>query len=370
MKKLGVKQSESDPCLFIRGIGPMMLILCIYVDDGYIIGKTSEIKRFFAEVRNSGMNMTTEQSMGDYLSCEVRFDKSGNKAWLGQPHMIKKIEKTFGKQVASLKGYRTPGTPGFSVIRPKEGDTKVSEEEQAVFRSGTGMLLYLVKHSRPDIANPVRELTKCMDGATPAAFKEMLRVIKHVLDTKTLGLRIEPKMLHKVLWHMVLWSDSDWAGDKDNRKSVSGLILFVLGVPVMWRSKQQKTVALSSTEAEFIAASEAIKEVVFVIQVLVSIGIAVETPVVVRVDNMGAVFMSENQSSASRTRHIDTRWHYTRDLVNEKVIKIVFVRTAENKSDVLTKNVPGEIHDRHSDNFVWKKDAVWEDDGWRDAPNQ
>ena len=109
-----------------------------------------------------------------------------------------------------------------------------------------------------------------------------------------------------------------------------------------WRSKQQKSVALSSSEAEFIAASEAVKDVLFVVQVLESIGLAVEKPVVVRVDNMGAVFLSENNTSSARTRHIDMRWHFVRELVEDKVVEIQFVRSHDNKSAGFTKNLGSE----------------------------
>ena len=226
-------------------------------------------------------------------------------------------------------------------------------------RSGTGMLLYLVKHSRPDISNGVRELTKCMDGATLAAYREMLRVIKYVLDTKQWGLKLEPTLPDgQLVWNLVVYTDSDWAGDKDNRKSVSGFIMYLCGVPIMWRSKQQQSVALSSSEAEYIAVSEAAKEIMFVLNVLESLNIEVQSPVTVRVDNMGAIFMTENNSSGGRTRHIDTRWHYVKDLVQGGVLEVIFVKSAENKSDGFTKNVSTEIYDDHRVSMVWDKSEV------------
>jgi hypothetical protein len=187
----------------------------------------------------------------------------------------------------------------------------------------------------------------------------MLRVMKFTLDTSSLGLKIEPKCPDgKLLWNLVVYSDSDWAGDKDNRRSVSGFIMFLCGVPIIWRSKQQKTVALSSSEAEFVAVSEAAKEIIFVLQVLESMGIEVKTPVVVRVDNMGAIFMTENSSSGTRTRHIDTRWHFVRELVEGKVVEIVFVRSADNVADGFNKNVSVEIHESHVGDYVWDKSDV------------
>jgi ribosomal protein L7Ae-like RNA K-turn-binding protein len=104
--------------------------------------------------------------------------------------------------------------------------------------------------------------------------------------------------------------------------------------------------------------SEAVKEILFVIQILESMGIKVQSPVTVRVDNMGAIFMAENTSSSSRTRHIDTRWHFVRELVEDKKIEIVFVRTDENVADVFTKNVPGEVFKTHVEKFVWGKQDV------------
>jgi len=223
--------------------------------------------------------------------------------------------------------------------------------------SSVGMLLYPVKYSRPDIVNAVRELTKCMDGATMAAYKEMLRLIKFVLSTKTWGLKIMPKTPDgTVKWNLVSFSDSDWAGDKDNRRSINGFIIFLCGVPIVWRSKQQKTVALSSSEAEFVAISEAVKEILFVLQLLKTMNIPVETPVTVRVDNMGAIFMSENASSGVRTRHVDTRYHFVREQVADKIVEIVFVKTDENKADGFTKNIKSEVFEKHRKDFVWDKE--------------
>jgi hypothetical protein len=358
-KKLNFRRSAADPCLFTRGTGAQLLVICLYVDDGIALGKKPEILKFFEELKAEGITITTEETMGDYLSCEIRMNSDMTKAWLGQPHMVKKIEKTFGKMVEHLPKYKTPGTPGQGLVRPKDGDIKVTPEKQTMYRSGTGMLLYCTKHSRPDISNSVRELTKLLDGATPVAFKEMLRIIKFVLDTSTLGLRIEPKCPDGDLtWNLIVYSDSDWAGDKDNRRSVSGFVMFLCSVPIVWRSKQQKSVALSSSEAEFVAASEAVKEIIFVLQVLESMGIKVKTPVTVRVDNMGAIFMTENSSSGTRTRHIDTRWHFVRDLVDGKIVEIVFVKSAENFADGFTKNISTELHASHVGEYVWDRSEV------------
>ena len=113
----------------------------------------------------------------------------GKKAWLGQPTIRKSLEKQYGEKGARKKmAITTPGIIGVNV----DDISKVDEKTQAMYRSGVGILLYLTKHSRPDITNPVRELSKSMNGTTMAHVTEMYRVIKFVLETKTLGLWMVP----------------------------------------------------------------------------------------------------------------------------------------------------------------------------------
>ena len=216
------------------------------------------------------------------------------------------------------------------------------------------MLLYLVKYSRPDIANAVRELSKVLDGSTEASFKEMLRVIKYVLDTKEMGLRIEPKLLRSAdePWDLVCYSDSDYAGDPDTRRSVSGYILYVCGVPICWRSKAQRSITLSSSEAEWIALSEATKEVMFVLQLLESMHIRVQLPITVRVDNIGAIWMSQNVNTSSRTKHVDIRTKYVNEYCEDGVLKIIFVKSVDNDSDIMTKNLGADLHSKHSNKLI------------------
>ena len=178
-------------------------------------------------------------------------------------------------------------------------------------------------------------------------------MIKFVLDTKTYGLKIEPKLVEEALeWFMVMYVDSDHAGDKESRISVTGFILYLLGVPIVWRSKAQRSVALSSSEAEYMALSEAAKEIKFVYMILCSMGIKVQLPIIVRVDNVGAIFMSENTTTSNRTKHIDIRYHFVKEFVEDGFIKILFVRTEDNDADIFTKNVDGNCYERQATKFL------------------
>jgi len=130
--------------------------------------------------------------------------------WIGQPHLIKKLEETFGDEVKKMRVYKSPGTPNAGIVQSEEESANFSETEKTYYRSGVGMLLFLVKHSRPDIANVTRELSKVMMNPTLYAFKELRRVIKYVLDTKNLGLKLCPNMTDKESEFVLkLYSDSD-----------------------------------------------------------------------------------------------------------------------------------------------------------------
>ena len=353
MKSIGFKQCGSDPCLMMRRDEAGTLYVLTYVDDNLVVGDRKAMNKLLKEIERSEFTVTVENELKDYLSCEIVADKERKKAWIGQPHMVKKIIKTFEEEYKGMQVYQTPGTPGFQIVSPKEGDQVLDDEFQKRYRTGVGMLMYCIKHSRPDITNAVRELTKVLGKATPAAYKEMLRICKFIADTKNMGLKVDPVVPSDGKWKLEVYSDSDWAGSKDDRRSVGSYYIFLNDVLISWRSKSQKVVSLSSSEAEFYACAEAVKEIPFIAQLLLFMGIPLKLPVEVWVDNVGAIFMSENKTSSSRTRHMDTRWWYVNQLQEEdKLIKVGFVRTAKNVSDVGTKNVTVEVYKAHSGRLI------------------
>ena len=169
------------------------------------------------------------------------------------------------------------------------------EKEQGFYQSRVGTLLYLTKHSRPDITNAVRELLKSMDGASKLQLQELRRVTKFLLDTKHLGLHIVPTIDDEI-WQLEALSDRDFANNKETRISVYGFIVFFFGVPIAWKSKSMKSVILSTTEAEHVAVSEVVKEIKFLYQLLMSMGVKVPLPIKVKVDNVGAIWLANNSS--------------------------------------------------------------------------
>ena len=228
----------------------------------------------------------------------------------------------------------------------------MDQEGQEKYRSGVGILLWLMKHSRPDIANAVREASKVMDGATKAHWKYLLRIIKFVIDSKEKKLRYTLKKGKMKEMLVEGYCDSDYAGDKDTRKSVAGYAIYLFGNLIAWKSKSQKSVALSSSEAEYISISEITKDILFVKQVLEFLNRKIKYPIVINVDNIGAIYMAENNTSNNQTKHVNTRYHFVRELIDEGTVKIEFVRSEKNDSDIFTKNLGKELFLKHSNKFM------------------
>ena len=212
-----------------------------------------------------------------------------------------------------------------------------------------------MKHSRPDLANAVRELTKVMDGATTLHLDAMYRMMRYVFETRNLGLELKPNVKftgQKLKWEMYGFSDSDYSGDRATRLSITGFIIYVLGVAVSWKSKAQRSVTLSSTEAEYVALSETSAEIMFLKQVLEFLGFEVKYPIVVHVDNMGAIYLANNQTTGVRTKHVDVRYHFVREFIEDGVVKIVYVKTDENCADMFTKNLSQKQFHYHATKYL------------------
>jgi hypothetical protein len=197
-----------------------------------------------------------------------------------------------------------------------------------------------------------------MDGATPAAFKEMKSLAKFVMDTDNYGLKVLPTISRTKKWNMTVYTDSDWAGDKDNPHSVSGYAIFLSDTVILWKSRLQKPLALSSSEAEYYGMSEAPKDVKFVARIFEAIGIEIELPITMYCNNVGAIFVAENAMARVTSKHIDVRYHFVREYVESSFLKIVFVNSKENKSDMFRKNVSSELYYKHKGTYIIRRQKV------------
>ena len=354
---VGFEQSLADQCLFFKQgkYGPIFLLL--YVDDSVCVGQRQDIEETIKLIQTR-FTLTVEGKLNDFLGCSILRKENMPVCWLLQPHLIKKLEENFKQHIGKKKVQLTPGTPRMIIKRTKpEEPSRLSAEQQTLYQSGVGSLLYLLKHSRPELSNPIRELSKAMSGANKEALDEMYRVINWVLHTKNIGLCMAPKWKlnkeGKIIWKLRGICDSTWGSDPDDGRSVSGYVLYFMDVPISWKSKTQSHVTLSSAEAEYVSVSELVKEIMFVVQLLELMHIPVELPVKIFIDNVGAIYMARNNASGPGTRHVNYRYHYCRE-VHGSLIELIFVKSEENEADILTKNPTKKEQEKHVGKWVSK----------------
>ena len=139
---------------------------------------------------------------------------------------------------------------------------------------------------------------------------------------------------------------------KMEEKEFKGFAIYIQGCLISWKSRKQKSVTLSSSEAEYVAISEVCAELIFLKQVLEFLNIKFTLPIIVRVDNVGAIYLANNAISGPRMKHVDIRYHFVRDLIETGIVEISFVRSEENDSDVFTKNLGEELFCKHTNQFM------------------
>ena len=170
-ESFGFQVSPADTCMIFKQNELGICIIIMYVDDMLIIGEKEQMQEFTTQIQKE-FSVKIQHNLADYLGCEFHMNKVKTRGWLGQPSIIKSLEQKFGERAMKERLSLTPGTPRFTARRLENPEDKVSPEEHETYRSGVGTLLYLTKHSRPDICNPVRELTKTMDAPAPVHLNE------------------------------------------------------------------------------------------------------------------------------------------------------------------------------------------------------
>ena len=179
----GFTVSPAAPCMLFKENNLGICIIIMYVDDMLIIGKKEQIQEFATKIQKE-FSVKLQHNLSDYLGCAFHMNKEKTKGWLGQTSIIKSLEQKFGERAMKERLSLTPGTPRFTARKLESHEDKVNAEDHETYRSGVGTLLYLTKHTRPDICNPVRELSKPMDAPAPAHLKEIYKLIRFVLSTK------------------------------------------------------------------------------------------------------------------------------------------------------------------------------------------
>ena len=344
--ELKCEQSKVDPCLLIKrdNYGNVKLLVVCYVDDVLLSGTEKEIRTFKKQFQKK-YNITELGKMKKHLGMWYEWKRTKNKEpyiQVTMDSMLEDIVKTYENIIGkAVKEQTSPGYPNQSLKKISKRSEVVREKE---YRSLIGKILYYVNKMDLACSNAIRELTQHLDAPGEKHWKALGRLIGYLKTRIGVGKKIRRPLELRVIG----WSDSDYAKAVD-RKSVSGNTTTIGGSIIYGTSKGQNSVCLSSTEAEYVAMCTLAKEIRFEQQLLDEIaGKEHVYPSIIFEDNIGAIFVAKNRQVGQRTKHIDVRHHFIRELIDRKLLAVEFTRSENNYSDILTKNVVQELFTKHA----------------------
>ena len=328
MVNYGLCVSEVDPCLYVKGQGEDALVVVLWVDDLIIAARDLVKIEDFKRAISSRFKMKDQGPLKGILGMSVAHNEETGTVVMSQRAYMETMLQRYGMQECKPIGTPAEG----DLLR----DSKAGPDKG--FMSIIGSLLYAAMISRPDISFPTQRLGRHLQATNEEhrkAAKRALRYLKGTLDKGiTYGMRERSGIT------LEGYCDSDWAADKDTRRSVTGYVFTINGDPISWQSKLQPTVALSTTEAEYMAVGAAVQEAIFLKRLLASLGFKQQGATVIYVDNSGCIAMSKNPVFHKRTKHIDIRWHFIRETTERGDVKLEYIPTGEQLADPLTKALP------------------------------
>ena len=333
LREIGLIPTHSDPCVYVDNAVREPTDLLLYVDDIVIASRNTARVR---EIKNKLKSKFLVKDMGAVSYClgiEVR--QTRDNITLSQQGFIKKILSRFG--MTECKPVGTPIEKGTKL----EVCSTNEQDESLPYRELIGALMYLSVGTRPDITHAVNYLSQFNNKHDARHWKAAKRVLRYLRGTLDKGLvyRRDDKAL-------IGLADADWGNSELDRRSYTGYSFILSGAAVSWCSRKQKTVALSSTEAEYMCLSEAAKEAIFCITLLKELGCKSLAKVQLFNDNQSAIKLARNPVYHSRSKHIEIRFHFIREAIQRHPIRLDYLPTEEMTADVLTKPLPVAKHNK------------------------
>ncbi len=286
------------------------------------------------------------------LGMTIQFNRATGEMSLAQHAYLKNVLQRFN--MAESRPVKTPMevNANFNVLAPTEDQVNPADYQAAI-----GCLLWLSMGTRPDIAQAVAVLARFVANPSDAHWTGVKRVLRYLNGTRHLCLQYqksdEPNLIGMC--------DVDWAGDPLNRRSTTGFTFTMGGTAVSWLSKQQPVVALSSCEAEYIALSAAVQELIWLNRLLGELGFKDLVFTVIYEDNQGAIALAKNPVGHKRTKHIDMRYHFIREKIDRGQLVLKYRSTKDMTADIFTKGLPvNKFVQFRADLGVVPKCAEWE----------
>lgn len=329
----GFKQSSAEPCIFNGIFKGKKVLLILYVDDALLFCEEKEI---LIEIVND-FKIKFEATIcetGCFVGMEIDYKADGT-IMLHSESYVKRILKRFYLDDASPN--TTPADPG--TILSSESNP-FPEGKTVPYREAVGSLMFLASTTRPDIAFAVNLVSRFQNNPGQVHWNAVKRIFRYLKGTANYGIEYSPVANNNC--HLVGYSDSDFANDVDTRKSTSGYVFKISNGPVTWSSQKQSTVSTSTTESEYIAASTAVKETLWLKQLLQDVGESeiCKEGVTLFIDNQSAVKLIKNPVFHKRTKHIDVRYHFIREKYDDGSILVKYIKSEEQLADIFTKALP------------------------------
>jgi hypothetical protein len=331
------------------------IVMGVFVDDIlYSYNKIDEPE--MEEIKSKLMSKFKIVDLGDatsILGMRIRRDRAARTLELDQEQYIKQCCLLLG--LSKSKTMLTPENIAASHRRStrsssdndaasSDSDSSDSESDsdediktslklsKESYRSAVGMLGYAVHSTRPDVAHAYSMAARQQQDPKQEDLTALAHAFRYLLGSASLPLRYSSSSNK-----LEAFSDADWAGDATDARSTSGILLKLGGAAVSWSCQKQPNVALSSTEAEYIAASETAREVVWMRTLLAELGEAQAAPTPLLIDNESAIRMALEEGNQGRRKHINVKHHHIRELVTDGLVVLEWVPTSEQQADMLTK---------------------------------
>ena len=333
MIEIGYIRSPYDCCVYYNKLTNGSLIyLVLYVDDMLIAAKDKSDIQKLKGLLSAEFEMKDLGAARKILGMEIYRDRSQKKLFLSQKSYIQKILSRFG--MSTSRSLDTPSAANIhlsTAFAPKSAEEK-EYMSRVPYASAVGSLMYAMVCTRPDLAHAVSVVSRFMGDPGKEHWQAVKRIFRYLKGTFDIGLIYGSDTSCLVTGY----SDSDYAGDVDTRRSMTGYVFTLGGSVVSWKATLQPTVTLSTTEAEYMALTAAAKEGIWLRGLVSSLGLH-HDQAIVYCDSLSAICLAKDQVHHERTKHIDVRYHFLRD---ESRIKVKKVGTADNPADMFTKPVP------------------------------
>ena len=324
----------TDPCFYIRkNKAEEPTLLGVFVDDTAIAGRLTDVLRAKQELMKE-FSMTDLGEIKRFLGMEIKRNREKRSIAVYQKAYVEGILRKYRMDQSNPMP-----TPIGTEYHPHKRLENEEPADKQLYQSLVGSLIYAANTTRPDIAAAVGIAGQFMSDPSIYHWKAVKRILRYLKGTIKKGLVLGGDDQNMVL---EAWVDSDWASDVETRKSRAGFVVKLGSGAVMWGSKKQQVVALSSSEAEYMALSIVTRELLWARQFLEEIGFYQTKATVVHEDNRGCIFIANENAINHRTKHIDIRHHFIRDAVKKGQVVLHPCSTNEMIADSLTKGVSKE----------------------------